>query len=379
MRAQVLARIAVHRHSSLQVPAEEVRAMADEAVAMARRLGRAQPLAAALTGALHARWRPGRAAERLELAAELIELTETNRVITCAADAHIWRASALLELGRVDEADTHLARHAELAHASQQPALLMHRDGERVMRAALDGDYERGARMAREMFERGESEEADGRLLAPIYAQFHGTNLLSLLNERGELGPHAPFFEGLVRQIAAPGWWPALAWAHVQGGRPEQARELLEVMSADGFATTPRDSNFIARLGQVAHVVAELGDEELAARVEPQLAPYEDFWVVLGPAACTLGPIAYCVGEMRLLQDRPAEAAASFEQALERARAMRARPYVARSQAGLASALRRCGGDHARADALAADAAATAAELGMTRLQRELALVASAA
>lgn len=379
MRAQVLARIAVHRHSSLQVPAEEVRAMADEAVAMARRLGRAQPLAAALTGALHARWRPGRAAERLQLAAELIELTETNRVVTCAADAHIWRASALLELGRLDEADAHLARHAELADASQQPALLMHRDGERVMRAALEGDYARGARLAREMFERGERQEADEQRLAPIYAQFHGTNLLSLLNERGELGPHVPFFEGLARQIAAPGWRPALAWAHAQAGRPEQAGALIEAMSADGFATTPRDSNFIARLGQVAHVVAELGDAELAARVEPQLAPYEDVWVVLGPAATTLGPIAYGVGEMRLLLDRPAEAAASFELALERSRAMRARPYIARSQAGLASALRGCGGDAARADALAAAAAATAAELGMTRLQRELALVASAA
>ena len=55
-----------------------MRAIADEAVAMARRVGRAQPLAAALTGALHARWRPGRAAERLPLAAELIELTEAH-------------------------------------------------------------------------------------------------------------------------------------------------------------------------------------------------------------------------------------------------------------------------------------------------------------
>ena len=209
------------------------------------------------------------------------------------------------------------------------------------MRAALEGDYERGARIARELFERGEREEADGRLLTPIHAQFHGTNLLSLLNERGELGPHAPLFERLARQIAPPGWRPALAWAHVQAGRPELARELIEAMSEDGFASTPRDSNFVARLAQVAHVVAELGDAELAARVEPLLAPYGDFWVVLGPSACTLGPVAYSVGALRLLQDRPAEAAASFELALERSRAMRARPYEARSQAGLAAALRR--------------------------------------
>ena len=70
------------------------------------------------------------------------------------------------------------------------------------------------------MFERGEREEADGRLLSPIHAQFHGAITLSLLNERGELGPHAPHFERLARQVAPPGWRPALAWAHVQAGRP---------------------------------------------------------------------------------------------------------------------------------------------------------------
>jgi DNA-binding SARP family transcriptional activator len=381
MRARVLARIAVHRSFLAQVPEDEVRAVADEAVAMARRIGRGWPqdqtLAAALTGALHARWRPGRAAERLDLAAELIELTEEHGAITCAADAHVWRAGALLELCRLDEADVHLARHAELADAAQQPALLIHRDGMRSMRAALEGDYARGAQIASEMFERGDREQADGRGLTPIHAQLHGTNMLSLLNERGELGPHAPLFERLAAQIAPPGWLPALAWAHVQAGRPDAARALIAAMSADGFATTPRDSNFVARIAQVAHAVIELGDAELAARVEPLLAPLSEFWVVLGPSACTLGPVAYSVGALRLLLDRPQEAAASFELALERTREMRARPYEARSQAGLAAALRRTG-DDARAAELAARAAATAVELGMVRLQRELALGAPA-
>ena len=378
MRAQVLARIAIHRSFLARFPEHEVRAIADEAVAMARRVGEAQPLAAALTGALHARWRPGRAADRLGLAAELIELTETHQQITCAADAHVWRAGALLELSRLDEADAHLARHAELADAAQMSAMQVHRDGMRAMRAALEGDYERGARIARELFERWELEKADGRAPAPIHAQLHGTNLISTLNERGGLGPHAPFFERLARQIAAPGWRPALAWAHVQGGRPERARRLLEEMSAGGFATTPRDSNFIARIAQVAHVVIELGDAELAGAVEPQLAPYADFWVVLGPSASTLGPVAYSVGALRLLQGRAEDAAAAFELAIERAQAMRARPYEARSRAGLAAALRKLG-EHERADEHAARAATAARELGMTRLLRELELAAQAA
>jgi hypothetical protein len=82
---------------------------------------------------------------------------------------------------------------------------------------------------------------------------------------------------------------------------------------------------------------------------------------------------------MQLLQDRAEDAAASFERALERSRTMRARPYEARSQAGLAAALRRCGGTvgAARAEALSEQAASTARELGMLRLQRELGLAAA--
>jgi hypothetical protein len=76
-------------------------------------------------------------------------------------------------------------------------------------------------------------------------------------------------------------------------------------------------------------------------------------------------------------QERPADVAASFERAIERAGAMRARPYEARSQAGLAAALR-CLGAHGRAVELEAQAAATARELGMLRLQREVALASQA-
>ena len=183
--------------------------------------------------------------------------------------------------------------------------------------------------------------------------------------------PAGAVFERLARTVAAPGWLPALAWAHAQDGRPEAARELIEAMGDDGFASIPRDSNFISRLAQVAHVIAELGDAGLAAGVERLLAPYAEFWVVLGPAASTLGPVAYSVGALRLLMDRPEAAAAAFELALERSETMRARPYVARSQAGLAAALRVLG-ERDRADEIASRAAATARELGMLRLDREL-------
>jgi hypothetical protein len=183
--------------------------------------------------------------------------------------------------------------------------------------------------------------------------------------------------EQLVREIGGlPGWRIALAWAYVQASRPERGRAELEAMSADGFAALPHDANLLPSLAMAAHAIGELGDAELAARVEPLLEPFRELWVIFGIGVSTLGPAAYSLGLLQLVQDRADEAVATFELALERSTRMRARPYVARSRAGIAEALRRRGSpaDAARAEELSALAAADARELGMTRLQRELGL-----
>jgi hypothetical protein len=127
-------------------------------------------------------------------------------------------------------------------------------------------------------------------------------------------------------------------------------------------------------LAIATHAIGELGDVGLAAATEPLLAPFATSWVVFGAGSGALGPVAYSLGLLRLLQGRHDDAIASFETALELCGPMRARPYAARSRAGLADALRGRAqpGDAARADELSALAVADARELGMTRLQREL-------
>jgi hypothetical protein len=140
----------------------------------------------------------------------------------------------------------------------------------------------------------------------------------------------------------------------------------------------PQDANFIPSLAIVAHVAGELGDAELAGEVEPLLRPYTDYWVVLGPGPATLGPVAYSVGLLNLLCGRLDHAARYFAVAIEKSELMRAGPYLARSQAGLAETLRRRGGagDAERAAELDETALAAARELGMDRLLREAEAVA---
>ena len=341
MRAQVLARIAVHRCFLAQVPEAEVRAIADEAVAMARRVGRAQPLAAALTGALQARWRPGRAAERLQLAAELIELTEAHERIVRRRRARLARErparAGPARRGRRAPRPPRRARRGLAAACAADPPRCRARDARRA------GGRLRARHPDRTRCVRARGARGGGRPAALADPRPDPRRQHALAAQRAQrAGParrsSSAWRTGRAARVAAR------ARLGARPGRPPGARARADRGDErGGFSTTPRDSNFIARLAQVAHAVAELGDAELAAAVEPLLAPYDGSWVVLGPSACTLGPVAYWVGALRLLLERPADAAAAFELALQRSLAMRARPYEARSRAGLAAALRALG------------------------------------
>ncbi|HYI18930.1 MAG TPA: AAA family ATPase [Solirubrobacteraceae bacterium] len=375
LRSQVLARLSVLLYWGDAASWEQIIGAADTAVAIARRLGDADALGAALTAALFARWRPGRVEERLPLADELIAATEERGALVEAAEARLWRISALLEIGDVDRAEEDLARLAEIADRSQQYQLLILNDSLRAMRALLVGEYAAGAAVAEEMLERGTRAQVHGSEPMPLLSQVYGIARLAVLNERDELGQIAPLAEQMVREIGAlPGWRAVLAWTYVQAGRDEEARAQLESLAAADFAALPRDINFLPSMAMVAHALGQLGDAALAARAEPLVAPYADLYVVYGIGSATLGPVAYSLGLLQLLQDRADAAAASFSSAIERSRAMHARPYVARSRAGLAEALRRRGaaGDAEHGAEQHALAVQEAEELGMARLQREL-------
>jgi hypothetical protein len=354
-----------------------VQSTADAAVAIARRLEDADALFAALAAAQWARSRPGRAQERLAIADEMLELTRVRGALVEEADAHIWRAGALLELCELERAEAHVARYGEIAAQLEQYQLLVVRDATRSMLAVLQGEYEDGAATAGEMLEWATRAQIQGSAPLPMMLRAYGVLMIALLNERDELGRIVPEIQQMVREMGGlPGWRAALAWAQVQAARPELGRAELEELSRDGFAALPRDSTFLPTMAMAAHAIGELGDAVLAARAEPLLEPFPGFWVVFGIGVSTLGPVAYSLGVLQLVQDRAADAVTTFELALDRSTRMRARPYVARSRAGLAEALRRRAGpgDAAREEEISPPAVAEACELGMSRLQRELGL-----
>ena len=375
LRSQVLARLAVLLYWAPSASWEQQCDVADTAVGIARRLGDDEALVAALAAAQHARWRPGPQEDRLSIIDELIELSETRGALVEAAVAHLCRAGASLERCALDDAGTHIVRAEEIIERVQQYQLLIFRDGVRATAALLAGDYRAGAAAAAEVLEWGRRTQQYDSAPMPMLLQTYAIEQVALLNERDELDTLLPLVQELVTEVGEiPGWRAVLAWADVQAHLTEPARSALEAISAERFAAVPLDVNFVPTLALFAHAVAELGDPALAARAEPLLAPFRDHWVVFGIGTATLGPVAYSLGLLQLLQDRPHDSVHTFESALERSIRMRARPYMARSWAGLAESLRRRGqvGDAARAKELFALAAAEAHELGMTRLLREI-------
>ena len=156
MRAQVLAQLAVQRNFGVRFPWPSMRAIADDAVAMARRVGEAhagggagrrprRPLAA---------WPGGGSA-----VGELIELTEAGAPGRMEQPRPISAArSHSLELCEPDEAELHLARYSELAErvlAALPARVHPHRRCARSRRCSLGTTKHGAAAIAREVLERG--------------------------------------------------------------------------------------------------------------------------------------------------------------------------------------------------------------------------------
>jgi tetratricopeptide (TPR) repeat protein len=367
LRAQVLARLGAVLYY-LHAPVEAQHALSRQALDMARRLDDVESLARALVAAQYAYWHPGEQATRLELAHQLIATSERLGDSYLESGSRIWRAIALLDHCRLDEADRDLERFGEIATELQRPELLVYAAAHRAMRALLEGRWLEGELAAAEVLGLGE------HTVTPNALQSYGVEMMQLRNEQLRLGELTDHFRRLVDTISAlPAWRSALAWALVQGGRLEQAGNEIDLLRRDDFALLPRDANLVPACAILGHVAGELGDSDLAEAVEPLLRPSAPYWVVMGYGPATLGPVAFTLGLACQLTGRLDQAVEDFELALALSERMRARPYLAHTRIHLAQVLeqRRAPGDVVRARGLREEGLVTARELEMTRLLRD--------
>jgi DNA-binding SARP family transcriptional activator len=262
------------------VSAQERDALAEEAVAMARRIGDPALLMSACQNAFVSTWRPATLTRRVELAEEALAIAQRLGDARALTYAQTVRAVAAAELGDADRMES-LAGAARAAAEEQRnlyalvvldslqiPWLAMRGEHERAeelmahleatgarMGLAQQGDAVAGAFFATRMW-RGEYEQILGVLQDVLDANVLPVDaaLLSLLIRVGRLDEARAFREGHEVDLGGDTWFSLLPWA----------------------------------LG--AEAALALGDRELAATTYDLLAPHAGHMACAG-SGTALGPV----------------------------------------------------------------------------------------
>jgi tetratricopeptide (TPR) repeat protein len=367
LHARLLTRLASALYFTDQV--ERRRRLCSRALEMARNSGDTDALGEVLLSMHAALWGPN-PGERLEIANELVRLSRSTGNRALAFSAHHWRYCDLLELGDVGGMENEFHACRALAAELREPAMQGWIDIFRAGRALWEGRFEECERLATDNL--GLARWLGNAAQTLYFLQmFH---LRALQGRADEMLEPMRMLAGLNPGI--PAFSVGLAFIHAEAGRLEEARPLAAGIVAH-LDRYPRDINYISTLTCLGLVCARLGDAALTAPIYELMKPYDQVSIIIGNGLGYCGSAAHWLGVMAASLGRFDEAAAHFERALAMETAMGSPPWIASTQCEYAALL--ATGDataRQRAAALIASAAATAAALGMARLEQRIASVA---
>jgi len=371
-RARVLARLARELLDDATAGARR-RALADEARRLARRTGDSALLAEVLDARLHALWDPAGAEDRLAAGSEIIDLARAAGDHRRERNGQFWRFVALMELGRVAEAESALAVFEREATAAGDGEAAVMATARHAMLAVLRGRFDQAIELTREVA------AAARRAGMPDAEAITGTLAGSVAAERGssadaEMGVR----ELLAAAVRQPGHLFEATAARILvmlGRTAEAGAELDRLLPRALAASGPR---WLGAMADLSVVAAGVGEADAAARLADTLAPYRGRLVVWGGANSTWGPVSHYLGLLAAATGKTEDAVRHFEEAVELEEQIGALPYLAHSLDGLAAALTaRAGpGDAGRASQARRRARAIAERLGLTWLLERLVLAA---
>ncbi len=357
---------------ALGVTGEQQQAMlyAQQAVAMARRLGDPELVARSLYGMFFTVMGPEHAEQRLAIATEMQDLARAASATELrGVAAYWWRAYCLVELGDMAAADADFDAHVSIAEEMKEPFALSNIAVFRAMRALMRGRFEDSERLAQQAFTIGQ------QLQTETAAGVLGLQMFALRREQGrlrELEAAVRFF--VQQQTAAAVSRPSLALIYSELGRTADARAEFENLAQHDFADLPRDTVWMGTMSYLADVCTFLGDRARAETLYRILLPFAGRNVVIGTCAACYGALSRYLGALATTLERWDEAAQHFDDALAMNERMEARPWLAHTQYQYARMLlaRDQAGDADKATALLKAALATARELGMRALEERI-------
>jgi hypothetical protein len=221
---------------------------------------------------LHALWDPAGAADRLATASEIIELARTTGDGARERRALFWRFVALMELGRVAEAESALAVFEREAAAAGDAPGAVTATARQAMLAVLRGRFEEAERLAAEVAEAGrragvaDAERLAGTLRGQVAAERDPSTWPVGLELFQALARRQPghFYETTAARIL-------VALDREAEAATELQRILLRVMAGSG----PR---WLGAVTDLAVVAAATGTRPPRRRCTTRLGPTTTGW-----------------------------------------------------------------------------------------------------
>jgi tetratricopeptide (TPR) repeat protein len=309
LRSELLARLAVELYYAPS--RDRCEALSSEAVAVARSAGDRGAVAAALNARRVALWRPDRLAERLAAAEEMIAVADEPHV---ELQARNWRVVDLFEALDMDEWRAEVDRHGRLAARLRMPAYTWYTPLWAGVEAVHAGRYDEAA----ELRERARDEgNRAGDRNADLFAEMMRFTEVIMRGTWDSLDVEF-MQEKIAHSPAGMAWRASYTWMLAATGRPDAAREQFAILSADGFAALPFDTNWPSAMGELASACIGLGDPGLALPVYERLLPYADRALTAGRAVASFGSTQRLLGALAAVLGRPDEAIERLQDGIAR-------------------------------------------------------------
>ena len=325
--ALVLAQLALELTFSPQV--ERRRRLADRALRRPRRAATNACWPQVLIRCLIARWGPDNPEERIAMAARSIEIASRLDEPLDLFHALYWQATAQVEIGQVRAAAAALREQERIAARVGDSTASWLCECSASVHLALGGRLEEAEARAQRAAERAKSSAQ------PDVLPFYISQIASIRWQQGRLAELAPLLARALDQYPGlPAFRSLVTLSHAAAGESAFAREVLASDAANDFAELPRDPIWIAAAATYAHAIADLGDRDAAAKLQPLLEPFR------GQMATTSisiwGLVDHALGRLELLLGETDSGRASLQRAIDDYTAMPAPLWAAQAERDLA-------------------------------------------
>jgi tetratricopeptide (TPR) repeat protein len=216
--------------------------------------------------------------------------------------------------GDIAEMDRSFQIKEPLVEQLDQPFLAWVHALQRSTRALIAGDTDEAEALAGEALTIGSSSgEPDAIVI-------FGAQMLMVSIWRGTLSELVPLIEqAIANNPRLPVFVAALALAHAEGGRYEDAKAILHEFGKSGYQL-PMDATWLTGMIAYGDAAVGCGDTESADAMLEQLAPFSQQWhysdiSTAGPISRTLGGLATVLGRHEEADSYFAHSAASSERA----------------------------------------------------------------